>query len=287
MEFEPISLNCVRPYLRFVLNTSNMLHAAYVVGLEHRIIFVLDGEGDFWIDGKAFKMQKNDVFYISAGVPYKISAVGTAQIVYLNFDLTMKNFHKKGQYRALPFSNIPKEEDVYLCPYRLNENGNEIKALYLSKATDIVSEALEISKYFNSGEGGSYKDNILSGKMLSLISKILMRDKNLTNKKSFISVAESVVQYIHKNYAKKISVEDIAVALNFHQSHLNRCLKKVFNSSVYNYLLEYRLQKAMELIVYTNESVSAIAELVGFSESRGFSVAFKKYYGASPTDFRK
>lgn len=287
MEFIPISLNEIRPYLRFVLFTKEMHHSAYVVGMEHRIIFVADGEGDILVDGKAFELKKNDLFYISAGVPYKISASGTAQIIFLNFDLSMKNSDKRGQYRAVPFSNSIKSGEEFLCPYRLYEDDSEIRFLRLSASSNTVREALNIAEYFEKGEGGSYKDDILSGDMIGLISKILMRVKTDINKKSFMAVAELAVQYIQKNYAKKISVSDVADALSFHQSHLNRCMQKTFNTSTYDYLLKYRLEKAMELLIYTNDSVSNIAEAVGFLEPRGFSTAFKKYFGVSPTMIRK
>jgi AraC family L-rhamnose operon transcriptional activator RhaR/AraC family L-rhamnose operon regulatory protein RhaS len=50
---------------------------------------------------------------------------------------------------------------------------------------------------------------------------------------------------------------------------------------------QIRLEKAKRLLSVTNESVTRIAFLLGFSDSNYFSVYFKKHTGLSPREYRK
>ena len=74
MKFEYINLKQIRPFVRFTISNTQLLHTTYVVPLEHRLIYVEHGKADAWIDGKHYKMNKNDIIYISSGTPYKISS---------------------------------------------------------------------------------------------------------------------------------------------------------------------------------------------------------------------
>uniref|UniRef100_UPI00272D2A7A helix-turn-helix domain-containing protein n=1 Tax=Vallitalea guaymasensis TaxID=1185412 RepID=UPI00272D2A7A len=53
------------------------------------------------------------------------------------------------------------------------------------------------------------------------------------------------------------------------------------------YLINKRMDKAIQLIKSTNFKTYEIAHLVGFSNPHYFSVSFRKYTGQSPTDYRK
>lgn len=53
------------------------------------------------------------------------------------------------------------------------------------------------------------------------------------------------------------------------------------------YVNKLRIEKSMELLRNTEMSITEIAERMGFSSSRYFSTAFKKYTGITPTQFKE
>jgi AraC-like DNA-binding protein len=63
--------------------------------------------------------------------------------------------------------------------------------------------------------------------------------------------------------------------------------KEVTGTSPYAYVLEQRLIRAAELLLSSDDPVSQISYLVGFSDPLHFSRLFKKKYGLSPEHFRK
>ena len=53
------------------------------------------------------------------------------------------------------------------------------------------------------------------------------------------------------------------------------------------YLTEFRMEKAKELLCTTNMKVAMVSEKVGFANSSYFCRSFREYYGSSPESYRK
>jgi AraC-like DNA-binding protein len=83
------------------------------------------------------------------------------------------------------------------------------------------------------------------------------------------------------------AVNQIADELNINQRKLERGFKILYNTTVYNYLVDQRMKKAVALLRDTTMSIGDIAALVGYSELRTFSNTFKKKFGYTPRLLRK
>lgn len=101
------------------------------------------------------------------------------------------------------------------------------------------------------------------------------------------SVVDKAKMYIHEHLADSISREDIANHVFLNPDYLTRVFKKETGMSVYDYLLQQRLNAAAELLIHTNMSVSAIASRIGYANFSYFSRAFKKQMHASPAEYRQ
>ncbi|MBP1989928.1 AraC family transcriptional regulator [Paenibacillus eucommiae] len=92
---------------------------------------------------------------------------------------------------------------------------------------------------------------------------------------------------LHKNYAKKLTVTELAAHIGLSTSRYTSVFKQYTGLSPQQYLIQYRLQKAKELINNTQLNIRQIAALVGFDDQMYFSRLFKKYEHMSPIEFRK
>ena len=54
-----------------------------------------------------------------------------------------------------------------------------------------------------------------------------------------------------------------------------------------DYLTNFRMEKAKELLIHTNEKIYRVAELTGYQNSQYFVTAFKKKMGITPAEYRK
>lgn len=83
------------------------------------------------------------------------------------------------------------------------------------------------------------------------------------------------------------TVKDVVSNTPFSQSHLIRLFKQHTGKTLVEYLTEIKMQRACELLSFTNSSILSIAMMLGYSDSSHLNRTFKKYYGISPTQYKK
>jgi AraC-like DNA-binding protein len=98
---------------------------------------------------------------------------------------------------------------------------------------------------------------------------------------------DKAITYIEKNIKQKLSVCDIAQAVGSSVSSLEGKFVSITGKSVYDYVINARLRLALELLVTTSLSVTAIAEKCGYDNVFYFCNAFKKAVGCTPGQYRK
>lgn len=97
-------------------------------------------------------------------------------------------------------------------------------------------------------------------------------------------VLEAIVFFI-QNHSQDISLSLIAEHLNVNSSYLSRIFKEDTKRGVTNYLNELRMIDAKCLMNYSEDSISRIAEQVGFWSVKYFSKMFKAYEGITPSEY--
>ena len=90
-------------------------------------------------------------------------------------------------------------------------------------------------------------------------------------------------EYIESKYDNNaLSISDISESLCVNQTYLRKMFKAEMDMTLTEYITSFRMQEAKKLLTTTDEKLSAIAEMVGYSDVSYFSNVFKKFYGQSP-----
>ena len=111
----------------------------------------------------------------------------------------------------------------------------------------------------------------------------LLTDRGLNYYKK---LADSVKRYIHEHYAENIGLESVASELAFHPNYISRIFKEEFEVNFIDYLTEYRITEAKELLRGDiKHNVNEIAGMVGYSNAKYFSKVFKKMVGVTPAEY--
>lgn len=97
---------------------------------------------------------------------------------------------------------------------------------------------------------------------------------------------KTAISYITENYMHEIKINEMADHVGVNRSYLATSFKKATGCSPKEYLLNLRMENAQLLLNKTEMPVNAIANAVGYSDQLAFSRIFKKYCGASPTEYR-
>lgn len=118
------------------------------------------------------------------------------------------------------------------------------------------------------------------------LSKILETVMSGTKDKEITKKIEIVTEHIQKNFDKPLSNELLAKLVGYHPYYLNRVFKQIAGDTLHQYILNYRLSIASELLLSTTKTIAEIAEKSGFNNQISFINAFKKIYRLTPTEFR-
>ena len=136
-------------------------------------------------------------------------------------------------------------------------------------------------------------------KQLTTVSLSLNLHQTLVDKTSeFFRKAESSSQenptiflikdYISQNYMHEtLSVKDISEHVFLSTSYVCTFFKSETGQTLNQYLTEYRMEKAKQLLKDARFKISDISSRVGYSDGNYFGKSFKKYSGFSPSEYRE
>ncbi|MDO4298211.1 MAG: AraC family transcriptional regulator [Lachnospiraceae bacterium] len=96
-----------------------------------------------------------------------------------------------------------------------------------------------------------------------------------------------ILLFIQNHYAEDITLDQIARTVELSRTYVSGLFKKELGVNLTNYITNYRIEKAKELLRETNLKSYEIAEKVGFLDESYFSRSFKKVTGMSPNAYKR
>jgi|HigsolmetaAR203D_1030402.scaffolds.fasta_scaffold05411_3 AraC family transcriptional regulator of arabinose operon len=98
---------------------------------------------------------------------------------------------------------------------------------------------------------------------------------------------KEVLHILSQQYMEHHRIEDLAKRVCLSASRLTHLFKEQVGESIVETLLKFRLKQAEKKLTFTDRTVTEIALEVGFNSPDYFTRQFVKYYGVSPTQYRK
>jgi AraC family transcriptional regulator, transcriptional activator of the genes for pyochelin and ferripyochelin receptors len=137
---------------------------------------------------------------------------------------------------------------------------------------------------------GATKRMYLESKILELLA--LMTEQEQANR-LVMPIQMDEVDRIHE--ARKIllqrinhppSLIELARLVGLNDNALKRGFRRVFGTTVFGYLHDYRLEQAQQLLTSGEMNVSEVAAMIGFESRSYFSIAFRKKFGMNPKEYQ-
>lgn len=97
----------------------------------------------------------------------------------------------------------------------------------------------------------------------------------------------TAIEYIHLHYPEPISLEDMASNVYMSREYFSRMFKENTRQSPFEYLVNYRISRSMELLQLTDLKIIEIAEMCGFAHVSHFNRKFSEAVKCTPTEYRK
>jgi PAS domain S-box-containing protein len=97
----------------------------------------------------------------------------------------------------------------------------------------------------------------------------------------------AVLDYINQHFAEPIEMAQLANVANLSISQFERRFRTVFEQTPSRFLIRYRLTRASQILMHSDNTVSEIAQEVGFYDHSHFTREFQKLFGLAPGRYRK
>lgn len=119
------------------------------------------------------------------------------------------------------------------------------------------------------------------------ITNALTKPENQHFESSDHKFLNSLKSIIDANISSpKLDVYVLALGLNYSTSAIHKKIKKIADKSTNQFIREYRLERAQQMIASNHASISEIAFSLGFSSVSYFSKSYKAFFGYNPTHLR-
>lgn len=246
------------------------------------LIYVHEGTAQFHIDYDYFHSEAGDIILIRPNALHSIHPIEHEEHIMdaLNFQLDLLGYSTLDQvslhylqpldHGQLDFVRVIKPCDPAY---------QEIKACLLS--------ALEIGY-----ERKDFFELALKAQLHQLLYLLFahnyVRSKEISlegyRKEEKI---RTIIDYISDHYAEELTVDLLAQLCGYSPTHFMNFFKKHLGSSSMEYIIQFRLRKACQLLEHSSLSILDISSQVGFNNLSNFNRQFKKYYQTSPSQYRK
>lgn len=120
-----------------------------------------------------------------------------------------------------------------------------------------------------------------------VIEELAKRVWEQKEKSHISSYTEQCKDYVYRHYREKIYLDDIADKLGISSSYLSRLFKKETGNSLQEFINDVRVEKAANLLRYSEETLSGIAEYVNFPTQSYFGKIFKQKMQMTPKQYRE
>ena len=216
----------------------------------HELVIVLRGDCHYIIDGEDVYLHDRDMLYLPMGSLRKRKAT-SCEIDYVSIHFLCDE--------PLP---LPRKilEGARSCIPALIVSADQINSDYYPNSLPMIQGIIQS------------------------ILEYTIANATLKEESAFIRDAR---RFMLANLSKKLTAQDIASQSLLSVSYCNAIFKRETNMPIMTYFTHMRMQEAKTQLIANAHSLTEIAESLGFTDYNLFSRTFKKYFGLTPTNYRK
>lgn len=236
------------------------------VKCDYDLWVIMEGQISVIIDQEEYIMNANDVLLLTPQMLYTATCKSdTCRFAFVHFDASIGKNN-----RAL--DGIP-----FVGPISGTVISQEVKQFW--------------EQYHRYRAGEAFSSLSMRGAFMMLLSSVLreqiqqsMQLHSVTSVKTPLFRVQKVFGYIDANLNQAISIDDLAALTKMSPKYFITFFKKAVGVSPAQYVLRYRMKKALEYIYEQKYTIKEIAAMVGYEDQYTFSKAFKKIYHSAPSN---
>lgn len=239
---------------------------------EYELTYIIKGDGLRYVGSQIEEFSAGELVLLGPNLPH--CWINRKQQEGENVEAYVVQFHPDIVEKT--FLNLPEFDNI--------------KQLFVSSNDGLLFKNFNFKPYISLLNDLDPAAQFL--KLLEIFIALSLSPKTSLLSKTYIENKDQhrfqeVFAYIIAHYRENISLEKVAEIAMLSPTSFCRYFKKLTGKTLFEIILEYRLEAAAQLLLRTNFRINQVAYDSGFEDIPYFNRAFKKWKGLSPNQWRK
>lgn len=226
------------------------------------IHFILDGEGDFYVNNLHYHLKKGQGFLIEPDYQITYTADKKNPWTYI-----WVGFFGRNAKNILRSIGLSQENPIFTC-----HEGDRLKKY-----------VFDMLKHNYSHQADTYR---LQGMLYLFLAALAESQKDKIEPPSGNAYVNHAISYIQNHYGMPVKIEEISDYVGINRSYLSALFRKYTGLSPIKYLQNFRITKAQYMLTVTEHTIESIALSCGYQSAEAFHKIFKQTTGISPKTYR-
>jgi AraC-like DNA-binding protein len=269
-------------------------HLARRAIFDYELLYVDQGHLEVVIDERVYHAQPGDFVLFKPGVEHSMTGISepdenSTRVLHLphtHFDLVVRSSHHEVYTSFKPLSDFCEEEICMISPDLTELPDFSIPDFIRLGDPMPVKELL--MKIIAERERSAFGHSHIENGYLLVILGLLLRSVNLLSDPQVelnFSRLMKVRDHILRNFRVSMNIDHLVTISGLSKYYFLRLFKKAFGLSPITFQRRCQIEKAKELLLYTDMTITEIGEEVGYDSIHAFSRAFKQVVGVSPMHY--
>lgn len=266
-----LPLEQIRPFIRLAHRGDSLTIPERVI-VDHELVLVLDGTGEFVFAGKRVPFAPHDLFFLRPFVPHAIvAATGTGAHLAVHFDFA-------------PGMPAAGRDLLRRAPYAVQFP----RGLALPRRTTLVAGdrmEQEFAALVDAWQSGGHVGALeATAGLLRILATLFRRQLAQPGARGKARIDRALAML--RTADRPVPVAALARAAGLSVSHFNREFREWTGYSPLEYQRRQRVARARELLADVTLTIKEVAARVGFDDPYHFSRLFRQVDGLSPSQYR-
>ena len=245
------------------------------------IIFVLKGKGFHNINGNTFRYKEGDVFLLGPEDFHYFEIEDLTEFCFIRFN---ELFNQNPSVEK----DSPWQQNMKALLYTSSQSrGSIVEDLLEKQKLQSLLTILE-AEYENhqSQHFEVIRDSLMQSMMVILARNLFGQTRTRPILKDSV---EPILLYVRQHIYNPpdLTMEHLAEVFNYAPAYISIFFKKQTGESLKQYIIKHKIKLIEARLLYSQLTLSEIADEFGYTDESHFCKQFRKYTGITPTEFRK
>lgn len=237
------------------------------------IIYVCKGNITDWVDGTEINLTEGELCIHNPNAEHKIEKMYEEEDMILNILLPPSMLQRS--FYSMLMEN--KELDHFFYNFMISSDSSSNFMVFhdTSSRVDTIIELL--TEEFLRGDNASRF--VLESTLVVLFGELLRNYKSNP-------FSQKLITYITEHLSD-INMEMTAQEFGYHKNYFPNIVKEQTSHTFWELVTDIRLQKAINLLLFTKHPIDEISNIIGYKSTASFYNHFKRKYQMTPNQYRK